>query len=298
MALKWITILIVGLFWIQAAAGETSVLGTPKDKMSYALGVDIGRNLRQQAIETDIDLLIRGVEDHLSGGKPLFTEKDLQIAMTAFQVELGWKGTETKRASSQASYGMGIDVGRKLKVYDIQVDPDLVAKGLRDLISQAPLLTSEKDLQTAMASFQLIVKRSQSKISRLARDTKRGSEALFLAENRKKEGIVVLPSGLQYKVLRDGEGRKPKEGDILEVHYRGTFIDGTEFGNSYASPRPVRLRATEGLPGLNEALRLMPTGSKWQLFLPSKLAFRPRGWGISGWPTLPLVFEIELLAIH
>jgi len=297
MRLKWIMILGVVLMVAQASAQETVALKTQKDKVSYGIGVDFARNLKRQGIEVDVEVLARGLKDVLSAEKLLFSETDLQAAMTVFHVELGWRGAQAKRASPNVSYGMGVDAARVLELYAVKVDVDLVIRGLKDVLSGGNLLMEEKDLRAAMAALQLSMKQNHPKISRLARDSKRGSEAVFLASNKTKKGVITLPSGLQYKILKAGKGKKPTDADTVEVHYRGTFIDGTEFGNSYLSGQPVIFKATGGIPGWNEALKLMPVGSKWQLFIPAKLAYRARGWGISGWPTLPLIFEFELLAI-
>lgn len=298
MLYRFMVALIIGFLAAGAQAQETALLKTPNDRMSYAIGADMGRNLRQQGIVADIDHLIKGFQDFSSGEKLLFTEKELQVAITTLHLDLGWKGSETKKVSLPASYGMGIDAARKVKIYDIKINADLFRRGLADLLSGNPLLLTEKDLRSALASFQFNVKQNQSKLSRLARDTKRGEETAFFSENKRKEGVISLPSGLQYKVLKSGEGKTFKDGDTVEVHYRGTFLDGTEFANTYAGGRPVVFKAPAGIPGLSEALKRMPPGSKWQVFVPSKLAYRSRGWGISGWPTFPLIFELEVAAVR
>jgi FKBP-type peptidyl-prolyl cis-trans isomerase FklB len=290
-------ILGVLLVVAQVSAGEPPALKNPNDRMSYGFGVDMGRNLKRQGIEVEVDTMSKGLKDVLLAEKLSYSETDLQIAMTVFHVEMGWKGAQVKRASPKVSYGMGVDAGRLLKLYEIKVDADLVIRGLKDVLSGEKLAMAEEDLRAAMVAFRLTMKQNHPKISRVARDSRRASEGVFLAENRTKEGVVTLPSGLQYKIMKAGEGKKPVEADTVEAHYRGTFIDGTEFGNSFRDGKPVTFKVTEAIPGWREALTLMPMGSKWQLFIPSKLAFRSRGWGLSGWPTLPLVFELELFGV-
>ena len=125
----------------------------------------------------------------------------------------------------------------------------------------------------------------------------------FLAENRQKEGVVTLASGLQYKILKEADGRKPSEADTVLANYRGTLIDGTEFDNTYSSGQPATLKVKGVIPGLTKGLQLMPVGSKWQFFVPSELAYGEKGSGLerrSGRKIAPnetLVFEVELVGI-
>jgi FKBP-type peptidyl-prolyl cis-trans isomerase FklB len=133
-------------------------------------------------------------------------------------------------------------------------------------------------------------------MAKAAEDNRKAGES-FLAENKKKEGVVTLPSGLQYKVLKAGDGKKPTDADTVECHYRGTLINGTEFDSSYLTGQPATFKIAGVIPGWREALKLMPVGSKWQLFVPSQLAYGARGKGGSIGPNAALIFEVELLAI-
>jgi FKBP-type peptidyl-prolyl cis-trans isomerase FklB len=128
-----------------------------------------------------------------------------------------------------------------------------------------------------------------------AADNKKEGDA-FLAENMKKEGVMALPSGLQYKILKAGSGKMPTDADTVECNYRGTFINGTEFDSSYRTGKPATLKVKGVIPGWQEALKLMPVGSKWQLFIPPQLAYGERGSGPIG-PNATLIFDLELLAI-
>jgi FKBP-type peptidyl-prolyl cis-trans isomerase FklB len=133
-------------------------------------------------------------------------------------------------------------------------------------------------------------------MAKAAEDNKKAGES-FLAENKKKEGVVTLPSGLQYKVLKAGDGKKPTDTDTVECNYRGTHIDGTEFDSSYRTGQPATFKVAGVIPGWREALKLMPVGSKWQIFVPSQLAYGTRGKPGSVGPNAALIFEVELLAI-
>jgi FKBP-type peptidyl-prolyl cis-trans isomerase FklB len=148
-----------------------------------------------------------------------------------------------------------------------------------------------------MRTFQTELRDKQQAKRKAEGDENLKAGEVFLAENRKKEGVVTLPNGLQYKILKAGGGRKPTEADTVEVNYRGTLIDGTEFDSSYKRGKPVTFKVTGVIKGWTEALKLMPVGSKWQLFIPPQLAYGERGAGQAIGPNATLIFEIELLAI-
>jgi len=228
---KWLLILGVVLLAAQVSAEEMLILKTQKEKVSYSFGVEAAKNFKQQGIEVDAALFIKGFQDGLSGGKLLMSDDEIATTKAAVQTELWEKRTQLMRARTKDAEQNG------------------------------------KEGET------------------------------FLAENRLKKGVVTLPSGLQYKVLKAGGGRKPTEADTVECHYRGTFVDGTEFNSSYRKGQPGTFKITGLIRGWKEALQLMPVGSKWQLFIPPQLAYGMRGMGNQIGPNTTLIFEIELLGI-
>ena len=139
--------------------------------------------------------------------------------------------------------------------------------------------------------------KQQEMAKKLGEKNKAEGEA-FLAENKKKEGVITLPSGLQYKVIKAGTGKKPKATDTVTVHYQGTLIDGKEFDSSYRRGQPVTFPVNGVIPGWTEALQLMEEGAKWQIFIPSSLAYGDRGAGRDIGPHATLIFEIELVSIQ
>ena len=156
---------------------------------------------------------------------------------------------------------------------------------------------SEDDLSTTMTAFEEDVRQKQAQARSVAAENNKKAGDAFLAENARKDGVVVLPSGLQYKILKAGEGKKPTETDTVVCQYRGTLIDGTEFDSSYRSGQPATFEVKGVIPGFREALKLMPVGSKWQLVIPSELAYGDRGAGNAIEPNATLIFEIELISI-
>jgi UDP-GlcNAc:undecaprenyl-phosphate/decaprenyl-phosphate GlcNAc-1-phosphate transferase len=203
-----------------------------------------------------------------------------------------------KTQQDKINYGIGVGVARNFKSQALEVDLDLVVRGMRDTLSGATLLMTEEDLVKTMTAFQQELQLKLAQVRKQAAEQNKKEGDVFLAENGKKEGVTVLPSGLQYKVLKAGDGKIPTDADSVECHYRGTFIDGREFDNSYKMGKPVTFKVQGGvIPGWSEVLKLMSVGSKWQVFIPSPLAYGERGAGSQIEPNKTLVFDIELLSI-
>ena len=180
----------------------------------------------------------------------------------------------------------------------MEFDTDILMKGFKDEASKGKLLMTEEELRDTLSTHYSELSRKREQTMRLvAEENKKMGEA-FLAENRTKEGVVTLPSGLQYKILRAGSGKKPTDADTVECHYRGTLVNGTEFDSSYRTGQPATFKVKGLIPGWTEALKLMPVGSKWQLFIPPDLAYGERG-AASGHvgPNTTLIFELELISI-
>ena len=226
---KWIlAAAIVLLLSFAAAAQDAPELKTDKDKLSYALGMNIGQNLRKQGLELDPAIFARAFAESFNGGKTAMTDQEMQTLLTAAGQEI-----RKKQAAQQAEKGAA----------------------------------AQKD-----------------------------GEA-FLAANKTKDGVVTLPSGLQYKILKAGTGEKPALDDTVVCNYKGTLINGTEFDASEKHGGPATFPVKGVIAGWTEALQLMPVGSKGQLFVPSNLAYGAQGPGSIG-PNATLIFEVELVSIQ
>ncbi len=199
-----------------------------------------------------------------------------------------------KDQKDKVSYILGTDIGNNLKKQSISVNPKILAKGIEDALAGAKPLLTDKEIQETMMAFQKEVMAKQAEV---AKKNKTEGEA-FLAENKKKEGVKTTASGLQYKVIKPGKGKKPKSSDSVTVNYRGTLIDGTEFDSSYKRGQPATFQVSGVIPGWTEALQLMEEGAKWQLFIPSNLAYGERGAGGVIGPNATLIFEVELISIQ
>lgn len=196
----------------------------------------------------------------------------------------------------KASYAIGENIGKSLKHDQLDVDPNIVSQGLKDGLTGAPSKISDAEAQAAMTNLRNKVMAQRQAEQQQAGDVNKKAGEQFMAANKAKEGVVTLPDGLQYKIVKAGTGPKPKASDTVTVNYRGTLIDGTEFDSSEKHGEAATLGVGQVIKGWTEALQLMPVGSKWQLVIPPDLAYGPQGAGPIG-PDSTLIFDIELLSI-
>ena len=195
------------------------------------------------------------------------------------------------------SYAVGVDLARNLAKQGIEIDSEQLTQGLKDGLAGRSLL-SEKELRQVMATFQSSMRQRLTQNRRLAAEDNRAQGNAFLNGNKAKPDVITLASGLQYRVIKAGaaDGRKPLDNDYVEVNYRGVTLAGTEFDVTEPG-KPATLRLSNLIAGWKEALKLMSAGAKWQLFIPSRLAYGERGVGTDIGPNETLIFEVELVAI-
>jgi FKBP-type peptidyl-prolyl cis-trans isomerase FklB len=202
-----------------------------------------------------------------------------------------------KTGKEKTSYCIGVDMARNFKRQGTQVDLDALIRGYRDSDAGAKLLLTEPELDDLRKVYMAEAMRKQAVAKLTPAEENKQKGAAFLAENKTKPGVVVLPSGLQYQVLQAGTGRKPAESDTVECNYRGVRLDGAEFFST-AAGKPASLKVSEAMvPAFREVLPLMPVGSKWKLFVPPQFAFGARGVGKTVRPSETVIFELELAAI-
>jgi FKBP-type peptidyl-prolyl cis-trans isomerase FklB len=207
-------------------------------------------------------------------------------------------GPALKDAKEKASYALGLNLGNTLRKQSVEIDPNILLQGLKDAMAGGKTLMSEDEARVALAQLQQDLRgKQEGKMKRAAETNKEEGEG-FLATNKTKEGVVTLPSGLQYKVLTPGSGRKPALSDTVVCNYRGTLINGTEFDSSYKRGEPATFPVGGVIKGWTEALQLMPVGSKWQLFIPAELAYGEHGIGTDIGPNATLIFEVEMISIQ
>jgi FKBP-type peptidyl-prolyl cis-trans isomerase len=208
-------------------------------------------------------------------------------------------GSALTTKKQKASYALGMNVGGGMRKQGVgaSVDPALVARGLRDSLSGGKTAMTEEEMKAALQELAAEVSAAQSAKAKEASGPNRNEGEAFLLANKSKDGVKTLPDGMQYKILTEGKGPKPSASDTVTVNYRGTLINGKEFDSSYKRGQPASFPVSGVIKGWTEALQLMPVGSKWQLFIPTDLAYGDHAPGGDIGPGDTLIFEVELLSI-
>ena len=235
---------------------------------------------------------------HLNSLKQFMKTSPLIVAASIAVVSLAPAAqTELKDQKDKVSYSIGLDIGTTLKRQLIDVNADLLNKGIQDGLSGSKALLTDEQVKETMATFQkdMMAKQAAAKKATGEKNAEEGKK--YLADNKAKEGVKTTASGLQYKVLKEGTGPSPKATDTVKVNYRGTTIDGTEFDSSYKRGEPATFPVNRVIKGWTEALQLMKAGSKYQLAIPADLAYGERGAGSDIGPNATLLFDVELVSI-
>jgi FKBP-type peptidyl-prolyl cis-trans isomerase FklB len=220
------------------------------------------------------------------------------VVMSGLLAACGGNNSEPSLDSeiAKVSYGIGANIGSRFGD-DLPLDVDAFSAGVRDAIAGGELKMSDEEIMSTLQAYQQKQMAERQVESQALAETNRKEAEAFLAENASAEGVVVTDSGLQYKVLAEGDGASPSESDTVEVHYEGTLLDGSVFDSSYQRGETVSFPVNGVIEGWTEALQMMKVGSKWKLFIPSELAYGPGGAGQMIGPNAALVFEVELLGI-
>ncbi|PYI90916.1 MAG: hypothetical protein DME97_15380 [Verrucomicrobia bacterium] len=218
-------------------------------------------------------------------------------AVCIASIGLAQDKAQLKDQKDKASYSIGYDIGETFKKQNVELNPDTLFGGLKDALAGKEALLTKEEREKTLQAFQKEMMEKQIAASKEAATKNAAEGEKFLAENKKKEGVKTTASGLQYKALKEGAGPSPKETDTVVTNYRGTLIDGTEFDSSYKRNEPATFQVNRVIKGWIEALQLMKPGAKYQLVIPSSLAYGERGAGQLIGPNATLIFEVELLSI-
>jgi FKBP-type peptidyl-prolyl cis-trans isomerase FklB len=227
------------------------------------------------------------------------------FAASAIQEAGAQEAPKPESLKDRVSYIVGMNIGRQMKNDAMEVDPELLIRGLRDGLTGAKSPLTDEEMESTFREFQkqMMAKEAAKALEanpemKAAADKNAAEGAAFLAENAKKEGVTTLPDGLQYKVLTAGTGPSPKATDTVKTHYKGRLIDGTVFDSSIDRGQPATFGVKQVIAGWTEALQKMKVGDKWELYIPSDLAYGLRGSPPAIGPNAMLIFEIELLGIE
>ena len=223
----------------------------------------------------------------------------LSIAMFATAITFSASSqaaTSLNTVTERASYTLGVDLAKSFANQGVEVDTKALVAGMNDVINNAKLQLTDQEMTLAVEEVKQQVKQKQLAAQKAAAEANAAKGSKFLAENKNKKGVKVMPSGLQYIVITEGEGEYATEDDYLTAHYRGTLIDGTEFDSSFNRGAPIEFQMSNVIKGWGEALKKMKPGSKWKIFVPPALGYGSHGAGQKIGPNETLIFEIELLS--
>lgn len=207
-------------------------------------------------------------------------------------------GSAFKTQKEKLSYAIGMEMGKGVKTQGLDVEPSILEQGLKDALSGAKSQMSDDEIKQVITALQQEIRQKQAQAQETAAVENKTKGEAYLAANAKKDGVVALPDGLQYKILTAGQGKKPVESDTVMCNYKGTFVDGTEFDSSAQAGKPVPFEVKNVIPGFKEVLQLMTVGSKWQVVVPSNLAYGERGAGGVIAPHETLIFVVDLLGVQ
>ncbi|MCJ0824921.1 FKBP-type peptidyl-prolyl cis-trans isomerase [Luteimonas sp. 50] len=305
-ALLWAAAAVLAVGAVASAmAQDKTTLGSDRDKVSYMVGMDVGKSIAPAGPDLDMAAFQRAVGNAFDGGEPLIAEEKVQplaqalmqrIAARSGKAPAGGKPPEVSR--EQVGYLVGADVGRSLAPIKDEIDLAVFAQGVRTVLANGTPLLPQAEADALRSAFsQRIQDKLQAQAEALAGKNK-AEGAAFLAKNKAVKGVFTTPSGLQYMVLRQGAGERPMPSDRVRVNYHGTLLDGTVFDSSYERGQPAEFALDQVIPGWTEGVALMPVGGKYRFWIPGELAYGAKGTpgGPIG-PNATLVFDVELMAV-
>ena len=292
--------------WAQAQ--DTAVPKTDREKASYMIGADVGRSISAVGPDLDISALERAIKNAFAGGKPLLSDEESRTVGSALMQRIGERtgkpvsgvapGTKPPTvAKDKVGYMVGTDVGRSLMPIKDEIDLPVFLQAIRTLVVSGKPLMTDAEMDLVRDAFS---KRMQAREEARAADSSRKNieeGAAFLAKNKTVKGVITTSSGLQYMVLRQGPGQRPRPSDKVRVNYQGTLLDRTVFDSSYERGQPAEFALNQVIAGWTEGVALMPVGAKYRFWIPASIAYGERGSPPTIGPNATLVFDVELLDV-
>jgi len=283
---------------------DKTVLTTESEKASYMVGFDIARSIAPVGPDLDIAAFERAIKNAFGGGKPLLSEAEAKPVAEALMKRIASRSGQAPAdakppevAKDKVGYLVGTDVGRSLVAIKDELELPVLVQAVRTALAKGTPLLAETELNAVRQAFS---QRMQSKLqarAAAAAGVNRAEGTTFLAGNKAVKGVFTTGSGLQYMVLRQGAGARPKATDTVRVNYQGTTLDGKVFDSSYDRGQPAEFALNQVIAGWTEGVAMMPVGGKFRFWIPSELAYGPKGAGEMIGPNAALIFDVELLDI-
>ncbi len=292
--------------WAQAQ--DIEALDTEREKISYAIGVDVGRSISAVGPDLEVSAFERAVRNAFSGGKPLLSDEEARVVGSALMQRISERsgkpipgmapGSKPPAvAKDKVGYLVGTDVGRSLKPVEDQIELPVFMQALRTLLASGKPLMSDAEVTTTLEAFSKRMQtREEARVADLGRSNLEQGAA-HLAKNKTVKGVIATSSGLQYMVLRQGTGPRPRPSDRVRVQYHGTLLDGTVFDSSYERGQAAEFALNQVIAGWTEGVALMPVGAKYRFWIPAAIAYGERGSPPTIGPNATLIFDVELLDI-
>lgn len=297
--------------WAQAqsnAAPNGRVPATDREKVSYMIGADVGRSISAVGPDLDVAAFERAVKNAFAGGKPLLSDEESRAVGSALMQRIGERtgkstpgvapGTKAPVvAKDKVGYMVGTDVGRSLAPIKDEIDLPVFLQAMRTLVASGKSQMTDADMDQVREAFS---KRMQAKEEARAADLGRKNleeGTAFLAKNKTVKGVIATASGLQYRVLRQGTGQRPRSSDRVRVNYQGALLDGTVFDSSYQRGQPAEFALNQVIAGWTEGVAVMPVGAKYRFWIPASIAYGEKGTPPTIGPNATLVFDVELLDV-
>ena len=294
-------LLLVAVFGIGQA--QQAPLATEKEKIGYMIGMDVARSLEPAMPDMDMAAFEQALENGMAGNKPLLDEADARKTSQALMTSIGArKGGKPAPAVDRQKVGylLGADVGRNLSAMNGEFVVATMLRGLKDATTpNAAMLLSDGQADAVRSAFSAHMQSvKQAETVGIGKANREAGQA-FLAKNKQVKGVFTTPTGLQYMVLRQGNGARPKPGERVRVNYVGTLLDGSKFDSSYDRGEPAEFSLNQVIAGWQEGVGMMPVGGKYRFWIPGDIAYGEKGGGdgVIG-PNATLIFDVELLGIQ
>ncbi|RDZ28402.1 FKBP-type peptidyl-prolyl cis-trans isomerase [Lysobacter silvisoli] len=292
-----------------ALAQDKTVLNGEREKLSYAIGMDVGNSIKPVGPDLDMAAFEKAVRNAFDGGKPLLSEDEARATDQALRARVmardgkavpGAAPGAAPPAVAKDKVGQLVGaymVGPSLTPIKAEIETPVLIQAVRTVIDGGKPLLTENEQKTVLESFSQRMRGKMEADAKAAGDKNLAEGAAFLAKNKAVKGVFSTASGLQYMVLRQGSGARPKPGDRVRVHYKGTLLDGTVFDSSYDRGQPADFGLNQVIQGWSEGVAMMPVGGKFRFWIPAELAYGAKGAPPSIGPNATLTFDVELVEI-